>query len=133
MKNVTGNTPSMFVCNALLLVAMLTSAAQAATCVEGTGFAWDNATPAAGQSIDATDILIDGAAVDQVAGSSYSCDSLLLNDGQYTITVRHVGTIDGQPAVSAESNAVTFNVLDAGPPGVGPLISFRRSFATGAA
>ena len=126
-QSVIGSFLRIAQCCALLLVSMLTHSATAATCQGATGFAWDNATPQANQTIDATEVLVDGQTVDSTTLDTYPCDDLTLSPGDYTLTVRHTGTVDGVAAFGAESNQVPFTVIaQGGVPGVAPALRFHQ-------
>lgn len=84
---------------------------------------WDNATPLANQTIDGTEIRVDASPVGTTTADTYAIDDTDWAPGDYDITVRHFGTVDGAPAVSPDSNTLVYTI--AGAPGVAPVLRFR--------
>lgn len=87
--------------------------------------AWDNATPLANQTITGTEIFVNGSSVGATDEQTYAIDDSGWLPGVYAITARHIGTVDGIAAVSAQTSPVVYTMADSGVPGVAPELRFH--------
>jgi hypothetical protein len=98
-------------------------------CFVGAAFAvtvtWDSATPVPGQTITGTEILVDGVVAGETDQNTLAIDDSAWMPGDYAITARHVGVVDGVPSVSDETPPLMFTVPDSGAPGVAPQLRFH--------
>lgn len=88
--------------------------------------AWDNAQPLPGQTITGTEILVDGSLVGSTDQATLTIDDSGWTPGDYAITARHVGTVDGSPASSDETPPLVYTVAGSGVPGVAPMMRFHQ-------
>jgi hypothetical protein len=114
----------------LFILCLLTNTSLAIT------IAWNNATPLAGQTIDGTQVLIDGGVVGQSATETYDADLSAYAPGQtLEFQVRHFGTVNGADAVGIATPPLAYTIPDTGVPEVAPVLRFHSmadSAASGA-
>jgi hypothetical protein len=88
---------------------------------------WDNATPLANQTIDGTQILIDGGVVGQSLTETYDADLSTYAPGQtLEFQVRHFGTVNGADAVGIATPPLAYTIPETGVPAVAPVLRFHQ-------